>query len=31
LKAANDDIRQFIKASLPNKKQAAKYDATSPK
>ena len=27
LKAANDDIRQFINASLPNKKQAAKYDS----
>jgi carboxypeptidase C (cathepsin A) len=31
LKAANDDIRQFIKASLPNNKQAAKYNASSPK
>jgi carboxypeptidase C (cathepsin A) len=31
LKASNDDIRQFIKASLPQTKQAAKYNAAAPK
>jgi carboxypeptidase C (cathepsin A) len=31
LKAANDDIRQFIKASLPDNKQAAKYKVASPR
>jgi hypothetical protein len=27
LKAAKDDIRQFINAFLPNKTQAAKYES----